>query len=101
MHAWFHVSMGSRAKSLGSARGYGTRSFPWNATPRRNGFGSIASEVHGIGELRAHAAVDHQRLAGDVRRQVRRQEQDRGGDVGRLGDPAERRVLALLLPSPV
>src|SRR5947209_3729438 len=87
------VSRGMRV-SVGSARGYGTVDVPSKTQPRTNGAGSIAAlQLHGVGELHAHAAVDHERLPVDVGGQVRRQEEDGCGDVGRDGDPAQRRVV--------
>ena len=54
----------------------------------------ISQVRHRVRELRADTAVDDERLTRDVRGQVGRQEQDRGGDVGRQRDPPQRRVAA-------
>src|SRR5438270_2410501 len=90
------VSRGMRV-SAGSARGYGTDEVPLKAQPRMKGSGSTVLQLHRVRELHAHTAVDHQRLTADVGRQVRREEQQAGGDVGRDGDAAQRRVLLVAM----
>src|SRR3989442_1626913 len=94
--AMFQVSRGRRSSGL--ARGEATLPAGGKALPRRNAAGSTRRlEVHRVRELRAHAAVDDERLARDVGGKVGAEEQQGGGDVGGEGDASQRRVGGVLL----